>query len=1475
MFKTAINFLKSIVKYWTPKLNLDFSRIILTPIILLFFSISSFAQPNLGEIVNFALFSSNGALSNSGTSYIEGNIGVEIGTVAGFGAPTVVTGTTEILNTLTAQCVLDAQSAYNQLVAAPETIFIHAPAFGGGETVFPGVYDEAGAGSLSGNLTLDALGDPSAVFIFRFGGAFPIAAASNVILTNGAKSCNVFWVANGAIAAGAGTNMIGTLIAGPGAVSMAAGGTLEGRMITTNGAIALDNVSIIAPCMTLALDTINVECTEDVPVFDILVVTGVNACNLVPLTIVFVSDVSDGLTCPETITRTYSATDDCGNETTVIQKIIINDITNPTASNLPPISVECIGDVPVQDITLVDDEADNCIATLVVAFVSDVSDGLTCPETITRTYSVTDECGNGILVTQLITVNDITDPTASNPAPINVECISDVPLADITHVIDEADNCIGTLVVAFVSDVSDGLTCPVTITRTYSVTDDCNNQILVTQLITVNDITNPTASNLPPLNVECIGDVPLADITLVIDEADNCTASPVVAFVSDVSDGLTCPVTITRTYSVTDDCDNQFIVTQLITVNDITNPTASNLPSLNVECMSDVPLADITLVIDEVDNCTASPVVAFVSDISDGLTCPVTITRTYSVTDDCDNQIIVTQLITVNDIINPTASNLAPINVECIEDVPLADITLVIDEADNCTASPVVAFVSDVSDGLTCSETITRTYSVTDDCGNGILVTQLITVNDITDPTASNPAPITIECISDLPLADITHVIDEADNCIATLVVAFVSDVSDGLTCPETITRTYSVTDDCDNQILVTQLITVNDITDPTASNPAPINVECISDVPLADITVVIDEADNCTASPVVVFVSDVSDGLTCPVTITRTYSVTDDCDNQFLVTQLITVNDITDPTASNLPPLNVECMGDVPLVDINVVIDEADNCTVSPVVAFVSDISDGLTCPLTITRTYSVTDDCDNQIVVTQLITVNDIINPTASNLPPLNVECVGDALVDIALVIDEADNCTVSPVVAFVSDVSDGLTCPETITRTYSVTDNCGNGILITQLITVNDITDPTASNPAPISVECISDVPLADITLVIDEADNCTASPVVAFVSDVSDGDICNTEVITRTYSITDNCGNEILVTQLITVNAVYPTLNAGIDQVVCEEEFVVLNAEYIPVATTITWSNLILDGVPFTSPFGTTTYTVSGDNCGCISTDALSVTVNLNPDVSFISNTNSGCEPLNVTFTNTTVSMDPLISCIWNLGAGAIIDDCGLITYMYEEAGLYEVSLTTIDANGCSSEQTIIDYIYVEPNPVANFTASDYSLNDLSITSEIDFDNTSIGASSYYWDFSDGGTSTNQDPSHFFQTIERNNHEITLIAYSDFGCSDTTSQLINVEEVLIYYIPNTFTPDGNNLNNVFQPIFTEGFDPYDYSLFIYDRWGELLFVSYNAIVGWDGAYGDQLVQDGTYVWVIEFKSNVSDKKYKEMGHVNVLR
>ncbi len=96
------------------------------------------------------------------------------------------------------------------------------------------------------------------------------------------------------------------------------------------------------------------------------------------------------------------------------------------------------------------------------------------------------------------------------------------------------------------------------------------------------------------------------------------------------------------------------------------------------------------------------------------------------------------------------------------------------------------------------------------------------------------------------------------------------------------------------------------------------------------------------------------------------------------------------------------------------------------------------------------------------------------------------------------------------------------------------------------------------------------------------------------------------------------------------------------------------------------------------------------------------------------------------------------------------------------------------------------------------------------------------------------------------------------------------------VIIFYVPNVFTPDGDEFNEVFQPVFTAGYDPFDFHLMIFNRWGELIFESYNADIGWDGTYGERgLVQDGVYVWKIDFKETMSDKRHIHTGHVTVLK
>jgi hypothetical protein len=221
------------------KLKLIIIVMVLSPSLIL-------GQLNLGSIENFALFTSTGALGNTGTSNITGHVGSDVGAVSGFGAPTILIGNEYNSDAVTAQAKTDLFIAYNQLILIPATNTTHGVGFGS-ETLTTGVYTVAGATTLTGALTLDGLGDSNAVFVFRFGGAYSTGISSSIVLTNGARPCNIFWVTQGAISLGESTIMKGTLIANNAAVSAAQFCDVEGRMLSTTGAIAFDAGDIYLP----------------------------------------------------------------------------------------------------------------------------------------------------------------------------------------------------------------------------------------------------------------------------------------------------------------------------------------------------------------------------------------------------------------------------------------------------------------------------------------------------------------------------------------------------------------------------------------------------------------------------------------------------------------------------------------------------------------------------------------------------------------------------------------------------------------------------------------------------------------------------------------------------------------------------------------------------------------------------------------------------------------------------------------------------------------------------------------------------------------------------------------------------------------------------------------------------------------------------------------------------------------------------
>ena len=352
----------------------------------------------------------------------------------------------------------------------------------------------------------------------------------------------------------------------------------------------------------------------------------------------------------------------------------------------------------------------------------------------------------------------------------------------------------------------------------------------------------------------------------------------------------------------------------------------------------------------------------------------------------------------------------------------------------------------------------------------------------------------------------------------------------------------------------------------------------------------------------------------------------------------------------------------------------------------------------------------------------------------------------------------------------------------------------------------------------------------------------------------------------FSTANGC-DSVIVSNL-TVNPL-PTVDAGADSEICEGASITLTADN-PSGGSLSWDNGVIDGVAF-SPASTQTYTATVVSAeGCTSQDDVLITVNPLPVPSFTADVTSGCAPLTVNFLSN--SLGSIVDCFWDFGDGNTFDGCSDVFNTYETSGLQSVSLTVTDANGCSATANYVDYIDAYEVPDASFIADNYTLDNLQ--TDVSFTNTSTNATNYIWYFGDSTTSLEESPDHTYPDDFAGTYEVILIAYNA-GCSDTAIAYLTMEELLIYYVPNSFTPDGDQHNQYFRAIFSSGLDIYDFNLTIFNRWGQVVFETTDVNEGWDGTFAGNPVQDGTYVWTLEFKERTKEVRHRVNGHVNVLR
>lgn len=299
-----------------------------------------------------------------------------------------------------------------------------------------------------------------------------------------------------------------------------------------------------------------------------------------------------------------------------------------------------------------------------------------------------------------------------------------------------------------------------------------------------------------------------------------------------------------------------------------------------------------------------------------------------------------------------------------------------------------------------------------------------------------------------------------------------------------------------------------------------------------------------------------------------------------------------------------------------------------------------------------------------------------------------------------------------------------------------------------------------------------------------------------------------------------------------------------------------------------------------------YVTVGDGCSLEVIDSIQISLNPLPTAFLNVVDSEGCIPFDADFI---VNSDIGVNYDFDYQCDGIVDYSGpdnSTSWSYTTPGVYNVCLTVTSADGCQTTVSDSGLVEVFSNPTANFSSTP------SITSILDptigYDDLSSGATTYRWNFGDGDTiagiatdpvaesnttGTVGSPVHTYNAS--GTYDVTLIVTNSDGCTHTVSYPVTIEPDFSIYVPNSFTPNGDGLNDEFTPV-GEGMDSDNYHFYIYNRWGELIWESHNIDKAWNGIPqgGAEVAQTDVYVWLVETK-DPDGKPIRLTGHVTIIK
>ncbi|MDO9186755.1 MAG: PKD domain-containing protein [Bacteroidia bacterium] len=348
----------------------------------------------------------------------------------------------------------------------------------------------------------------------------------------------------------------------------------------------------------------------------------------------------------------------------------------------------------------------------------------------------------------------------------------------------------------------------------------------------------------------------------------------------------------------------------------------------------------------------------------------------------------------------------------------------------------------------------------------------------------------------------------------------------------------------------------------------------------------------------------------------------------------------------------------------------------------------------------------------------------------------------------------------------------------------------------------------------------------------------------------------------YSVTLIAGNTIYTDTIVSPNIIsvliVPTANISyINDTVCFP----LSHQFFDISPgSASWQWNFGDGSTsstlqnpshkYSAPgtYNVTLTVTSIDGCPDIATGTVYVLPA--PTAAFLQSSTVICSGGSVDFTDASLSA---VEWIWNFGDGSTYSGNAPPTHIYSDQGVYNVSLTVKNVLGCYDDTVIIAAVDVNLRPDAAFQMT--TTETILMGTDVTLENNSINYNSWLWDLGNGVL----DSANFNTTAIYNNpgfYTITLYAIYGPGCLDSMSIGLTVNDIEVIYVPEAFTPNGDNINDVFYVV---GNGLKEFKLFIFNRWGEEIFESDDINLGWDGKVQDKLVPQGVYTYRIIYRKN----------------